>query len=277
MEAIARPRLKDSAMNRYLRSICHKSPRTVSTYREILALLEHRVRTPLEAMTVDELLALIGEFDAGRSASSSNVARAALKGYLHFLGRNDDAGRISYFRHFWLPRCDLMQGQLDRVLEKARSNERALILTLYSTGARVGELCGKRFDGSRPIVSDLDWVRGRIRIVGKGGRPDCLVFFPRRAEALDALREYLAGKQAGHIFVNQWRARKLVRRAGARVGVRLHPHMLRHAGATSLIMQGVSTRVVQAWLRHSSLEMTERYTHVAKSDLIALAQTREWR
>jgi site-specific recombinase XerD len=63
----------------------------------------------------------------------------------------------------------------------------------------------------------------------------------------------------GNPFINCWKAARLVRRAGERAGVKLHPHMLRHAAATSLLMQGVPTRVVQIWLRHTSLAMIERY------------------
>jgi site-specific recombinase XerD len=267
----------DDSVARYLTSISHRSPRTIATYRDLLRTLQNNIEVSLDLAAIDDLVLLFARLNEHYQESTLNVMKAALKGFLRFCGRDDDAKLIKYASLKWMPRSDLAQEQLDKVLAHAKPNERALILTFYSTGARLGELCGKRWEKERPKISDLDWVGGRIYIIGKGERADCLVFLPRREQALEALRKYLGARRSGSIFQCRWRAWRLVRRAGQRVGVKLHPHMLRHAGATSLIMQGVSTRIVQAWLRHASLEMTERYTHVAKSDLIALAKEKEWR
>lgn len=39
--------------------------------------------------------------------------------------------------------------------------------------------------------------------------------------------------------------------------------MLRHTFASQLAMQSVPVRVIQDWMGHSSLAMTERYAHLA--------------
>ena len=50
---------------------------------------------------------------------------------------------------------------------------------------------------------------------------------------------------------------------------KISPHRLRH-GFASLVhaggveQRGVSIRTVQAWLGHSTLAVTERYTHLAR-------------
>ncbi len=52
----------------------------------------------------------------------------------------------------------------------------------------------------------------------------------------------------------------------ASLGIRVHPHMLRHTFATRL-MQKSNIRVVQALLGHSSLQSTQIYTHPNNQDL----------
>ncbi|MBM3812744.1 MAG: hypothetical protein FJW20_14040 [Acidimicrobiia bacterium] len=52
--------------------------------------------------------------------------------------------------------------------------------------------------------------------------------------------------------------------AEADLKTRLTPHMIRHTVATLLLRNGADIRVVQEVLGHSSIAMTQRYTHVTK-------------
>lgn len=40
-------------------------------------------------------------------------------------------------------------------------------------------------------------------------------------------------------------------------------HVLRHTFASQLVMKGVPLRVVQEWMGHTTITMTERYAHLA--------------
>ncbi|MGH9391188.1 MAG: tyrosine-type recombinase/integrase, partial [Vicinamibacteria bacterium] len=67
---------------------------------------------------------------------------------------------------------------------------------------------------------------------------------------------------------------------GARVGLKLTPHMLRHSCATHLLKGRADIRHIQRLLGHQSLQTTERYTRVEVSDLrkvIARCHPREKR
>ena len=51
----------------------------------------------------------------------------------------------------------------------------------------------------------------------------------------------------------------MLRRLGKRVGVHAYPHKFRHTGVTNVF-------ALQEILRHSSLEMVQRYVHLAQVD-----------
>ena len=58
---------------------------------------------------------------------------------------------------------------------------------------------------------------------------------------------------------------KLLARAGdeAKIGFKVHPHMLRHACGYELANKGVDTRTLQAYLGHRSINSTTRYAALA--------------
>lgn len=49
---------------------------------------------------------------------------------------------------------------------------------------------------------------------------------------------------------------------------RFHPHALRHSVATIMLRNGASPAAVQAFLRHTSYAMTQKYVHMVRNDVI---------
>ncbi len=45
------------------------------------------------------------------------------------------------------------------------------------------------------------------------------------------------------------------------VGKRIHPHVLRHSCAMSLLQAGVDTSVIALWLGHADVRSTDAYLH----------------
>jgi len=58
---------------------------------------------------------------------------------------------------------------------------------------------------------------------------------------------------------------RLVRCAGeaAGLGIKVHPHMLRHACGFALANKGHDTRALQAYLGHKNIQHTVRYTELS--------------
>lgn len=170
-----------------------------------------------------------------------------------------------------------MEALLTRVGEEedaVSKRDSAMVEILYSSGARVSELCGldKR---------DVDYERQTIRVLGKGNKERTI---PVGNPAMRALKLWLsegrsdiANSNSGEaIFlgvrgkrIDQRTVRTVVYNALAALeGVaRLGPHALRHSAATHLLEGGADLRTVQEILGHASLATTQIYTHVSTERL----------
>lgn len=165
-----------------------------------------------------------------------------------------------------LPKADTLLARRDR----------AILETLYSTGARVSELVGMN-------VADLYAAEGLVRLRGKG-RKERIV--PIGDVALDAIKSYHAAfnsapsarHSAAPVFRNT-RGGRLTSRSVARIVTkysrslpsgRVSPHALRHSFATHLLDEGADLRAIQEMLGHASLNTTQKYTHLAPSQLMAV-------
>jgi site-specific recombinase XerD len=49
----------------------------------------------------------------------------------------------------------------------------------------------------------------------------------------------------------------------AKLGFKIHPHMLRHACGYALANKGHDTRALQAYLGHKNIQHTVRYTELS--------------
>lgn len=159
-----------------------------------------------------------------------------------------------------------------------RRNESMFLLALRCQ-LRCNEITNLR-------VSDVDFDRRSITVLkGKGGK--------RRVVGCDAgtlqkLKDYLELRtsKSQFLFVSHTGKRldnsylrKLASRHGVKAGIekRVHVHGFRHTGACMLADAGVSMRIIQKQLGHSSLAVTDRYLdHLGAGEVVDALQDVRW-
>jgi integrase/recombinase XerC len=132
--------------------------------------------------------------------------------------------------------------------------DRAIFYLLWQCGLRTCEVGDLRLE-------DLDLAGSRITIRDSKGRKDRTVYVTETA-SLALLRGAGFGD---HVFLYR-NAPVLgplvhcrIRAAGARVGVKVHPHRLRHTCATQLLNAGCRITSIQRFLGHKKLNTTMIY------------------
>ncbi|WP_321472888.1 tyrosine-type recombinase/integrase [uncultured Paludibaculum sp.] len=289
-------------------STCKRSDKTKAAYTTDLAQFRLRFNEDrdLDSIRADELEEWARALtDEGYAAVSVRRKFASLKVFFGYWVRKGVVAssplwriRLDLAREQKLPR-NIPLADATRLLQAAwvrMSSERcntkvqrdapflasrnlAALEILFATGMRVGELVSLR-------LSDWNEDEQSIHVKGKGGRHRLAFLTDQRS--LAALAEYLPRRRkvlCGHesLFVNlaggplstQGVARVLTGLAAeAGITMRLTPHMVRHTVATLLLRNGADIRVVQEVLGHSSIAMTQRYTHVSKEHLRETLQMR---
>jgi site-specific recombinase XerD len=319
----------------YLRAVRVASPNTLQAYAtdlgQFFSFLERNGGDePVSYLTIRRFLAAArsggeawagsiladgtGVGASGKTLSSSTLARklATLRSFFRYLCREgimevNPAAMVSSPRQEKrLPRY-LHLEEVTALLElpgggSSGLRDRAVLETLYATGARIGEIW--RLD-----VDDVDFDGEFVRLLGKG-RKERVVPFGSMAQA--ALRQYIdlarpellrravrvrrrnvagtrdrAGRSSGDQTEKSPRA-LFLNRGGTRLSVRglrrlvdkylnrlalerhITPHSLRHAFATHLLDAGADIRAVQEMLGHASLSTTQIYTHVSQARIRAV-------
>jgi len=269
----------------YLQIERNYSPRTICNYSiDIQQFIDFLSESQLSidglmpsSVVVKAYLSLLRR----RGMSSRTIARrlAALRGFYNFLILKGQVKDNPFAMHpnpkerQKLPQF-LTEEQIDRLLSIGYSNDfygmrdKAIIETIYSTGARVSELVGISMD-------DLKLDEGLVRLFGKG-RKERLAILGRYAQL--AIKQYLrfrddlADSNERALFVNRFGKRLSVRSVENIVRMRLiqsglykpglSVHSLRHSFATHLLNRGADLRTVQEMLGHKNISTTQVYTHL---------------
>jgi len=162
--------------------------------------------------------------------------------------------------------------------------DRALLLFLYNTGARVQEVADLQ-------VADLDLRASRVRLHGKGDKWRTCPLWEETVRQLRRLVDQgAADRRDGPVFTSRsgrpltrFGIYKIVRRHTDRLascersGIRrrISPHVFRHTTAVHLLEAGVEVNVIRGWLGHVSLDTTHRYAEInlrAKQQALEICQ-----
>lgn len=271
------------------------SPRTIAAYRDTLRLLlgfAHRQTGKLpSALNWDDLNATVIsaflhhlEHERGNSIRTRNVRLTAIRSLFTYAALRHPEHAQLIARVLAIPpkRFDkrivtfLDAAEIDALLaapDQARwegRRDRALMLLAIQTGLRVSELTslncadvtlgaganvvceGKgRKQRAVPLTSPVQallqaWLRERA---GRSGDP----LFPTRT-GRRLSRDAVALRISTHAVTAAQRCPSLL-------GKRVHPHVLRHSCAMTLLQAGVDTSVIALWLGHAGVRSTDAYVH----------------
>lgn len=183
--------------------------------------------------------------------------------------------------------CFLERGEIEGLLHRLPTDgrlalrDKALVLFLYNTGARVQEVADVR-------VEHLDLgEHPRVRLHGKGDKWRTCPLWRQTAEVLQALLDTEPGHDPrAPLFASRGHALtrsgiyKIVRRHASglddrRTGRRVSPHIFRHTAAVHLLEAGVEVNVIRGWLGHADLTTTNRYAEINTRAKLAALQTTE--
>ena len=281
-------------------------PSSVRSYRDTMRLLLHFVaadkHTKITKLNVDDLTfdRMVGflrylEHDRGNHARTRNQRLAALHTLFDYIAGRDPEMLATCQRVAAIPmkraapaetsflERDEVEDLLARMPKQGRLalRDRALILFLYNTGARVQETADVRVEnlnlGDHPLV----------RLHGKGDKWRTCPLWHQTADLLRTLLESFDAPPTPQtaVFTAKGQALtrfgiyKIVRRhAGSlddtRTKRRVSPHIFRHTAAVHLLEAGVEVNVIRGWLGHADLTTTNRYAEInTKAKIDALRAT----
>jgi integrase/recombinase XerD len=270
-------------------------PATVHSYRDTIRLLIVFIaaakRTKLTKLTVgdltfDRIVAFLRhlEQDRGNHARTRNQRLAVIHTLFEYIATRspemlDVCQRVAAIPARRVPPPETQFLELDeiqRLLRQLRDRgrhalrDRALILFLYNTGARVQEAADLRAEhldlGEHPTV----------RLHGKGDKWRTCPLWRQTAAILDQLLQSENSSSpppAVAVFtargqpLTRYGIYKIVRRHAAslddpRTGRRIGPHTFRHTAAMHLLEAGVEVNVIRGWLGHADVTTTNRYAEI---------------
>lgn len=164
----------------------------------------------------------------------------------------------------------LSSGEIDKLIKTARDTSRyghrdaTMILLAYRHGLRASELVSLRW-------SQFDLKHGLFHVVRrKNSIESTHPLYGVEMRALQKMRRENPGAQ--FVFLSERNApmtdsafRKMLYRTGeaAKLGLPVHPHMLRHSCGFKLANDGHDTRSIQYYLGHKNIQNTVPYTQIS--------------
>lgn len=271
------------------------SPRTIASYRDTLKLLlcflQDRTGKPPSSLDWDDLdheavSAFLDhlETDRGNSARTRNLRLTAIRSLFRYaaLRHPEHAGMIQRVLAIPAKRFDKRTISFLDAAEAAAlidapdlqrwegRRDRAMLLLALQTGLRVSELVG--LDCADVVLGS----GGHVRCEGKGRRQRAVPLTSSAQKILKAWLAERAGQAHDPLFATRTGRRLSPDAVQRRValhgtaaaqrcpsirGNKLHPHVLRHTCAMSLLHAGVDVAVIALWLGHADMRSTDAYVH----------------
>ena len=266
--------------------------KTLKAYRiDLTQFLDCVTNCNISSITPDTLEKYIARLHQMYKPKTVKRKIASLKAFFHYLEYKDILERnpfnkiqVKFREPTTLPKtiplhtvetflCTIYRQRQNAKTDYQRKNalrDVAIIELLFATGMRISELCSLKRE-------DVNLYECTILIHGKGSKERIIQIGSE--DVVTILKEYQDTFKSqilkcGHFFANQngsalsdQAIRRMINKYTSIAAIELHitPHMFRHTFATCLLEADVDIRYIQEMLGHSSINITEIYTHVAMS------------
>jgi len=282
----------------YLSSQRGLSYNSILAYRDTIKLLlcfgADFIKKAVDQLNIEDLddkviLAFLDniENEKGNSVRTRNARLAAICTFFNFIGREEPAllNQCRKIRGIPQKRTEhktieyLENNEMKAVLDSVDINSRtgirdkALLLFLYNTGARVQEVVNIK-------LNDLRLEKpGQVKLLGKGKKQRACPLWP---DTIDAINDYIKHRQPEdsfeeYLFINangksitrfgirhitQKYAKKAATKCSSLNHKAVNPHTFRHSTAMGLIQSGNDLNMVKLWLGHADINTTHMYVEI---------------
>lgn len=273
----------------YCRDQKRLDAKTLKAYRIDLSQFQIKISTEdIMEITPDALETFIAQLHQEYKPKTVKRKIASLKAFFHYLeykevleGNPFAKIQVKFREPVILPKTiplHTVESLLSVIYKQCRAaktdyqkknslRDTAVIELLFATGMRISELCSLK-------INDVNLQDKNILIYGKGRKERKIQI--GNNDVIRILEKYKAAflekmQSSSHFFVNQsgsplsdQSVRRMINKYTAIASIEMHitPHMFRHTFATSLLEADVDIRYIQEMLGHSSINITEIYTHI---------------
>lgn len=274
------------------------SANTILAYRDAIKLLlcysADMLNKNVEQLCVEDIKGSLAldfldhvENTRGCSAKTRNARLAAIRALFGFIAREEPSLLLhcQSIRTIPLKRTEcktvdyLEENEMQELLNavdlslRPGVRDKALLLLLYNTGARVSEIVGLNVADLR-----LDGTP-QVKLLGKGNKYRSCPLWPETAEALqDYLKQRTAKDPAAQqLFLNangspltRFGVRHIIGKYATAAKSQcpsiaaksVNPHTIRHTTAMHLLRAGNDVNMVSYWLGHANINTTHIYIEI---------------
>jgi len=282
----------------YLSEVKGVSTNTIFSYRDTLKMLlqftSKNLKKSVDRLTIEDLkekmiLAFLNHIEnkMGNSIQTRNIRLAAIRNFFGFIGREEPsllglcreirAIPVKRREHKMIEYLDTeeMKAIFDSLDIRSRTGirDKALLLILYNTGARVQEIADLTIKDLR-----LD-PPYQVKLLGKGRKQRACPLWPETVKSIKNYIKVRRSKDAENeqLFLNtngrpitRFGIRYIVGTYGSKASKQcstlknkaIGPHTFRHSTATHLIQAGNDINMVKLWLGHANINTTHVYVEI---------------
>ncbi len=292
------PDYMHSFFYQYLAGAKGVSSNTIISYRDTLKLFlrfgAQQLKKPVDRLTLEDLdekviLAFLNhvEHEMGNSINTRNARLAGIRTFFRFIGEEEPSllGSCRKVRTIPVKRIEhktvdyLDVHEMQAIFDSMDTHsllgirDKAILLTLYNTGARVQEIVDLSINDLRLHPP------GQVKLLGKGKKQRACPLWP---QTVDALKHYLESRPPTvrhheRVFLNAngtpitrfgigYIITKHAQKASLQCSTldkkTIGPHTFRHSTAMHLLQAGNDINMVRLWLGHANINTTHIYVEI---------------